>query len=92
MKPVDATLAVIQPICGLQTIPIPLECALDIFSYLSLKEICNVQLTCKEWKRVSDEDVLWKEFCRRDQVCLGPSDLSVKLQYYIGRMFKKGAM
>ncbi|ESO98841.1 hypothetical protein LOTGIDRAFT_92511, partial [Lottia gigantea] len=39
---------------------------LSIFTSLSISDIVNVSLTCKQWWRVSQDDLLWKDFFLRD--------------------------
>lgn len=92
MQVVGSSDSTIKPLCGLKTLSIPLEVAISIFSYLKLKEIYQVQLVCKEWKCISDENFLWRGFCLRDKIEISnlPS-FSYKLQYYNDRMERKGA-
>ncbi|KIC72678.1 hypothetical protein DB42_CV00350 [Neochlamydia sp. EPS4] len=33
---------------------------MHIFSFLSPKELVNAQQVCKRWKRIGDEETLWK--------------------------------
>ncbi|BBI17350.1 F-box protein [Neochlamydia sp. S13] len=39
---------------------IPEELIVHIFSFLSPKELVNAQQVCKRWKRIGDEETLWK--------------------------------
>ncbi|WP_255359370.1 F-box-like domain-containing protein [Neochlamydia sp. EPS4] len=38
----------------------PEELIVHIFSFLSPKELVNAQQVCKRWKRIGDEETLWK--------------------------------
>ncbi|KIC76886.1 hypothetical protein DB41_DZ00080 [Neochlamydia sp. TUME1] len=39
---------------------IPEEVIVHIFSFLSPKELVNAQQVCKHWKRIGNEETLWK--------------------------------
>jgi hypothetical protein len=39
---------------------IPEELIVHIFSFLSPKELVNAQQVCKHWKKIGDEETLWK--------------------------------
>lgn len=76
--------------CNFNTLPIPVECAIHVFSYLPLNKIRDVQLVCREWRAISNLNELWKEFSQRGGIDLSqPSRLPVKLQYYNSVMEKK---
>lgn len=38
---------------------LPEELSIQIFSHLSLGDLCNIPLVCKDWKRISEDDYLW---------------------------------
>ena len=41
---------------------LPLELLIEIFQYFSPKELCKMQLVCRNWKFVSSNDYLWNKF------------------------------
>jgi hypothetical protein len=42
---------------------IPLECLLQIFSYLDSQSLCRSQCVCVEWHHPASLDWLWKDLC-----------------------------
>jgi hypothetical protein len=46
-----------------QITDLPLECMLQIFSYLDPKSLCRSQCVCREWRDPASLDWLWKDLC-----------------------------
>lgn len=56
-----------QPLFGMEdkdyTKLLPKVVLIKIFKELDLESLKNTSQVCKDWKRASDEDILWKPFC-----------------------------
>jgi N-acetylneuraminic acid mutarotase len=44
---------------------LPEEMSLNILSFLSAEDMCSVSRTCKELRRFSNENMLWRKLCKR---------------------------
>jgi hypothetical protein len=44
-------------------IHLPMECMLNIFSFLDSRSLCRSQATCSEWNKLTSLDFLWKDLC-----------------------------
>jgi hypothetical protein len=42
---------------------LPMECMLNIFSYLDSQSLCRSQGACTEWNHLTSLDFLWKDLC-----------------------------
>ncbi|XP_037953879.1 F-box/WD repeat-containing protein 7 [Teleopsis dalmanni] len=47
---------------------LPRELALQVLSYLEPKDLLRAAQTCRSWRFLCDDNLLWKEKCRKSQV------------------------
>lgn len=47
---------------------LPDDVTFEIFQFLEIKDLLNVALVCKDWKIVSENDLIWKQFVTNNQL------------------------
>ncbi|KAH8365418.1 hypothetical protein KR093_000437 [Drosophila rubida] len=52
---------------------LPRELALFVLSYLEPKDLLRAAQTCRSWRFLCDDNLLWKEKCRKAQILTEPS-------------------
>ncbi|TMW45354.1 hypothetical protein DOY81_009567 [Sarcophaga bullata] len=51
---------------------LPRELALQVLSYLDPKDLLRAAQTCRSWRFLCDDNLLWKEKCRQAQILTEP--------------------
>lgn len=51
---------------------LPRELALQVLSYLDPKDLLRAAQTCRSWRFLCDDNLLWKEKCRTGQILTEP--------------------
>lgn len=51
---------------------LPRELALQVLSYLEPKDLLRAAQTCRSWRYLCDDNLLWKEKCRQAQILTEP--------------------
>jgi len=51
---------------------LPRELALFVLSYLEPKDLLRAAQTCRSWRFLCDDNLLWKEKCRKAQILAEP--------------------
>ncbi|XP_037904407.1 F-box/WD repeat-containing protein 7 isoform X2 [Hermetia illucens] len=52
---------------------LPKELALQVLSYLDPKDLLRAAQTCRSWRFLCDDNLLWKEKCKQSQIMAGPN-------------------
>lgn len=49
---------------------LPKELALQVLSYLAPKDLLRAAQTCRSWRFLCDDNLLWKEKCKQSGICI----------------------
>lgn len=49
---------------------LPKELALQVLSYLPPKDLLRAAQTCRSWRYLCDDNLLWKEKCKQSGICI----------------------
>lgn len=60
---------------------LPEELALQVLSYLPPKDLMRAAQTCKSWRSLCDDNLLWKEKCRQLNITIDASANRTKRTY-----------
>lgn len=52
---------------------LPKELALQVLSYLEPKDLLRAAQTCRSWRFLADDNLLWKEKCKESGIGIEPS-------------------
>lgn len=52
---------------------LPEELALQVLSYLAPKDLLRAAQTCKSWRALCDDNLLWKEKCKQLNISIESS-------------------
>jgi F-box and WD-40 domain protein 7 len=53
---------------------LPKELALQVLSFLQPKDLLRAAQTCRSWRFLADDNLLWKEKCKHAAVIMEPSN------------------
>lgn len=52
---------------------LPKELALQVLSYLTPNDLLRAAQTCRSWRFLCDDNLLWKEKCKQSSICIESS-------------------